>query len=126
MLPGVPANAGFYPVAFVGSVFLTLFVTFFARESGEAKAQTSSAFRSFQSTYLHVFWLMMAGDWLQGPYVYALYKSYGYEQADIAVLFVAGFGSSMVFGTFIGSMADRFESSLGSRRASRKPCSEPL
>jgi MFS family permease len=108
MLPGVPANAGFYPVAFVGSVFLTLFVTFFARESGEAKAQTSSAFRSFQSTYLHVFWLMMAGDWLQGPYVYALYKSYGYEQADIAVLFVAGFGSSMVFGTFIGSMADRF------------------
>ena len=31
---------------------------------------------------------------------------YGYSQHDIAVLFVAGFGSSMVFGSFIGGMAD--------------------
>lgn len=45
---------------------------------------------------------------LQGPYVYALYSAYGYEQHDIAVLFVAGFGSSMIFGTFIGGMADQF------------------
>ena len=28
---------------------------------------------------------MMAGDWLQGPYVYALYDSYGFSQEDIAV-----------------------------------------
>jgi len=27
----------------------------------------------------------MAGDWLQGPYVYALYDSYGFSQEDIAV-----------------------------------------
>ena len=53
-----------------------------------------------------------AGDWLQGPYVYALYDSYGYSQEDIAVLFVAGFGSSMFFGTFVGSLADR----LGRKR----------
>jgi len=26
---------------------------------------------------------------------------------DIEVLFVAGFGSSMVFGTFVGSVADK-------------------
>ena len=87
----------------------------------------------------------MAGDWLQGPYVYgipvdgalgggahtcslrpspapptpththaarncasaALYSSYGYEKHDIATLFVVGFGASMVFGTFIGSLADK-------------------
>ena len=36
----------------------------------------------------------MMGDWLQGPYVYALYSSYGFSQHDIAVLFVAGFGPS--------------------------------
>lgn len=48
-----------------------------------------------------------AGDWLQGPYVYALYQHYGFERGDIGRLFIAGFGSSMVFGTFIGAMADK-------------------
>jgi len=73
---------------------------------------TTPDFKSFQMQYLVVYWLMMAGDWLQGPYVYALYSSYGFSQEDIAVLFVAGFGSSMFFGTFIGSLADR----LGRKR----------
>ena len=48
-----------------------------------------------------------AGDWLQGPHVYALYDSYGMTAHQIEVLFVAGFGSSMVFGTIVGSFADR-------------------
>jgi MFS family permease len=56
--------------------------------------------------YLVVYLLATCSDWLQGPYVYALYSDYGYSQHDIAVLFVAGFGSSMVFGSFIGGMAD--------------------
>ena len=56
--------------------------------------------------YLIVYLLAALSDWLQGPYVYALYDAYGYSQHDIAVLFVAGFGSSMVFGSFIGGMAD--------------------
>jgi predicted MFS family arabinose efflux permease len=56
--------------------------------------------------YLIVYLLATVSDWLQGPYVYALYDAYGYSQHDIAVLFVAGFGSSMVFGSFIGGMAD--------------------
>ena len=47
------------------------------------------------------------GDWLQGPYVYALYQHYGYEKGDIGRLFIAGFGSSMVFGTIVGSLADK-------------------
>jgi hypothetical protein len=48
-----------------------------------------------------------AGDWLQGPYVYALYSYYGYEKGAIGKLFIAGFGSSMLFGTIVGSLADR-------------------
>jgi hypothetical protein len=48
-----------------------------------------------------------AGDWLQGPYVYALYQYYGFERGDIGKLFIAGFGSSMVFGTIVGALADR-------------------
>ena len=46
---------------------------------------TSPAFKRFQLQYLGVYYCMMAGDWLQGPYVYALYDSYGFSQEDIAV-----------------------------------------
>ena len=48
-----------------------------------------------------------AGDWLQGPYVYALYSYYGYDKGDIGKLFIAGFGSSMIFGTIVGALADK-------------------
>jgi hypothetical protein len=48
----------------------------------EAKKQTTVAeksgkFSSFQNSYLFVFLLAMFADWLQGPYVYELYVSYG-------------------------------------------------
>lgn len=43
---------------------------------------------------------------LQGPYVYALYDKYGFTKDEIAQLFVAGFGSSLFFGTVVGSLAD--------------------
>lgn len=51
---------------------------------------------------------MMMADWMQGPYVYALYDQYGFSMAEIGVLFIVGFGSSMLFGTFVGSLADRY------------------
>lgn len=62
--------------------------------------------------YLCVYLLAAASDWLQGPYVYALYSDYHFSQHEIAQLFVAGFGSSMIFGSFVGGMAD-----VGGRRA---------
>lgn len=57
--------------------------------------------------YLFVYLMATFSDWLQGPYVYALYSDYGFEQHEIAQLFVAGFGSSMVFGSFVGGIADQ-------------------
>jgi len=65
-------------------------------------------FMQFQRSYLSVYLLAMAADWLQGPHVYALYESYGMTTKEIKELFVAGFGSSLVFGTFVGSLADQF------------------
>ena len=44
-------------------------------------------------TYLPAYLFATMADWLQGPYKYALYSSYGYTQRDIAHLFVAGYGS---------------------------------
>lgn len=67
---------------------------------------TNPDFVKFRRNYLAVYCLMMAGDWLQGPYVYALYQHYGFSRGDIGKLFTAGFGSSMIFGTLVGSLAD--------------------
>ena len=74
----------------------------------EVKAKHHALLRKYLAVYL----LATLSDWLQGPYVYALYSEYGYSQHEIAVLFVAGFGSSMIFGSFVGSIAD-----WGGRRA---------
>jgi MFS family permease len=76
--------------------------------AGESKAKWQILIRK----YLLVYLLALLSDWLQGPFVYALYEKYGYSQQQIAVLFVAGFGSSMIFGSFVGGMAD-----WGGRRA---------
>lgn len=65
-------------------------------------------FKKFQRNYVVVYMLMMGADWIQGPLVYALYKTYGYTIGQIGVLFIAGYGSSMVFGPFVGMLADKY------------------
>ena len=67
----------------------------------------SKACKALRKKYLVVYLLAFFADWLQGPYVYALYASYGFSEARIAFLFVAGFGSSAVIGTVAGGLADR-------------------
>lgn len=84
---------------------------FSASEKSNEDETQKKAWNALIRKYLLVYLLATLSDWLQGPYVYALYQQYGYSQHDIAVLFVAGFGSSMVFGSFIGGMAD-----VGGRR----------
>ena len=58
--------------------------------------------------YLPAYALAITADWLQGPYVYALYSALGFDRTDINMLFVIGFGTSMLAGPFIGQLADRF------------------
>mmetsp|Transcript_84475 Transcript_84475/g.242554 ORF Transcript_84475/g.242554 Transcript_84475/m.242554 type:complete len:570 (-) Transcript_84475:55-1764(-) len=65
-------------------------------------------FRAFEWSYFSVWALCAAADWLQGPYTYALYEAYGFSPAEIAQLFVVGYGSSLVFGCFVGSFTDRY------------------
>jgi MFS family permease len=62
----------------------------------------------FQRLYLPGFLLAMLADWLQGPFVYALYQGYGIDREHNGYLFVAGFGASAIVGTIVGSFADRF------------------
>ncbi|CAN6461967.1 unnamed protein product [Victoria cruziana] len=95
----------FYYMVF-GCLSLVVAVLEFSKTSKD-RASTTSAFNSFKNNYLVVYSLMMAGDWLQGPYVYFLYSQYGFDKGDIGRLFIAGFGSSMLFGTIVGSLADK-------------------
>ncbi|KAJ0102009.1 hypothetical protein Patl1_05243 [Pistacia atlantica] len=106
-------------------------------KNNKDRINTSPAFNSFKNNYLLVYSLMMGlkvldqafdfdpragniptGDWLQGPYVYFLYSQYGYGKGEIGQLFIAGFGSSMLFGTIVGSLADK----QGRRRACATYC----
>lgn len=80
-----------------------------ANKSEDKKISVSNVnFKSFQKSFFLVYFLALLGDWLQGPYVYKLYAYYGFKESQIAVLYVAGFASSVVFGTCTGPLADIF------------------
>ena len=68
--------------------------------------ETKFLYSSFQKSFFLVYFLALLGDWLQGPYVYKLYAFYGFKESQIAVLYVAGFASSVLFGTCTGPLAD--------------------
>mmetsp|Transcript_18263 Transcript_18263/g.21233 ORF Transcript_18263/g.21233 Transcript_18263/m.21233 type:complete len:181 (-) Transcript_18263:181-723(-) len=57
-------------------------------------------------SYSVVWMCCIAADWLQGPYVYALYSAYGFSETSIMALFVAGYTASAVCSCGIGSIAD--------------------
>ncbi|EDO37332.1 predicted protein, partial [Nematostella vectensis] len=91
--------------AFVVLVIVT--TIFYYITSDKQQASSDPGFQAFQRSYLIVYLLAQAADWLQGPHVYALFSSYGLTPLQINQLFVAGFGSSMIFGTIVGSFADK-------------------
>ncbi|ESN93425.1 hypothetical protein HELRODRAFT_88702 [Helobdella robusta] len=93
-------------VGFLVLIVFCVILYFYSRTA--LPVVTDISFRNFKRSYLIVYLLAAAGDWLQGPYVYALYQSYGMATHDIELLFVAGFGSSMLFGTVVGSVADKY------------------
>ncbi|KAJ2962025.1 hypothetical protein NQZ79_g2826 [Umbelopsis isabellina] len=73
---------------------------------------TQKAFGRLRYVYLMVYFTVMrndsnlASDWLQGPYLYKLYQSYGYSILEIAYLFMTGFVSGAIAGTALGGVAD--------------------
>ncbi|CEI88625.1 hypothetical protein RMCBS344292_03007 [Rhizopus microsporus] len=74
--------------------------------NAENQIKLAKTFKSFQWKYLTVYTLVMGTDWLQGPYLYKLYQSYGLGLTSISMLFLTGFISSAIAGTAIGSLAD--------------------
>mmetsp|Transcript_53932 Transcript_53932/g.101199 ORF Transcript_53932/g.101199 Transcript_53932/m.101199 type:complete len:536 (-) Transcript_53932:30-1637(-) len=102
----VQASGNFYKYSLLVLLVCTGVAAWFTRPQLESPDDMTPTFRSFRFVFLAAWALAVSADWLQGPYVYALYDSFGYAKTDIDKLFVAGFGSSMIFGPFAGSFAD--------------------
>ncbi|KAL6878083.1 hypothetical protein HDV57DRAFT_122910 [Trichoderma longibrachiatum] len=72
-------------------------------EQGEAVAQ------GFKRRFLLVYTLVVAADWLQGPYTYAIYKyEKELEEHTVALLYASGFVSGAASAPFVGQLADRY------------------
>eukprot|EP00924_Labyrinthula_sp_SR-Ha-C_P014027 snap_masked-scaffold_5-processed-gene-20.82-mRNA-1 protein AED:1.00 eAED:1.00 QI:0/0/0/0/1/1/2/0/445 len=56
--------------------------------------------------FLFTYVFLVAADWLQGPYMFVLYESYMIETSTIGKLFVSGYLSSLLTGSFLASLAD--------------------
>jgi len=78
------------------------------RNVGEDAGAAARDHVHFQRCYLAVYVCAVLGDWLQGPYVYALYANYGFSKQQIALLFIIGFAASGILGVFVGQAADTY------------------
>ncbi|KAM9785790.1 molybdate-anion transporter [Neosynchiropus ocellatus] len=65
-------------------------------------AALNPAFRRFQAGFLQAYLLALWADWLQGPYLYKLYRHYSFLEAQIAILYVCGLASCVLFAPVSG------------------------
>lgn len=68
-----------------------------ARRASPPRPPPNPAFGSFQARFLRGYLLALWSDWLQGPYLYKLYRHYNFLESQIAILYVCGLGSCILF-----------------------------
>ncbi|KAI9599579.1 hypothetical protein BDF19DRAFT_429161 [Syncephalis fuscata] len=59
-----------------------------------------------RSYWLSAYLCAAAGDWLQGPYLYSVYRQRGFSDGVITALSALGFLSSALLGAFVASLAN--------------------
>jgi MFS family permease len=112
---------GFYDLSFISLIAGCGFLTWRQYHQPEPDSAQSALLNDgpnprskaeatkFTRLFLVVYMLVMGADWLQGPYVYALYKhEFGFSERVVAALFTTGFLSGAISGYFVGSLADRY------------------
>ncbi|KAL9011930.1 MAG: hypothetical protein Q9173_003267 [Seirophora scorigena] len=64
---------------------------------------------TFKKLFFPVYVLVWAADWLQGPFIYTLYKDEKHlSEPTVARLFTTGFLAGAASAFFVGSLADRY------------------
>ena len=81
----------------------------FMARRGAPKHGTSDhvAFVRLRRRYNTVYALGTFGDWIQGAYLYALYREHGFEMANIGYIFVLGYFASATLGTYVAALGDQ-------------------
>jgi len=69
---------------------------------------TNPVFQKFQRIYFVVYLPAVYADWLQIPYLYKIYSSYGFLESQIAILYIIGLLSSLLFGSCAGTLSQRY------------------
>mmetsp|Transcript_22665 Transcript_22665/g.56735 ORF Transcript_22665/g.56735 Transcript_22665/m.56735 type:complete len:468 (-) Transcript_22665:266-1669(-) len=98
----------FFNTVFIALCAICAIILYIQNKGGATALNTTPDFKKFQRVYLLVYLCAVMGDWLQGPYVYALYTMYKFTKQEIGILFIVGFGSSAIFGPFAGTWADKY------------------
>ncbi|EJC97636.1 DUF791-domain-containing protein [Fomitiporia mediterranea MF3/22] len=76
--------------------------------NGSLGWKRSSSASALSRQYLIVYGIVMCADWLQGPYVYSLYREqYDLPERIVASLFVTGFLSGGLTAPIVGAWADQ-------------------
>ena len=65
-------------------------------------------FARLRTRYNIVYVFATFGDWIQGAYLYALYREHGFTMQSIGFIFVLGYASSAFLGTIVASFGDRY------------------
>ena len=68
---------------------------------------TNPQFVQFQRPYVLLYAVAVLGDWLQGPYLYKLYHYHGFLESQVAVIYVFGIISNVLFTPIKEIVADR-------------------
>ncbi|KAL1892500.1 hypothetical protein Sste5346_007010 [Sporothrix stenoceras] len=79
-----------------------------AKRAREGREAAAAAHAARASDFLAVYALVMAADWLQGPFLYSLYTDeHHVAPARVPLLFATGFVAGGVSASVVGGMADR-------------------
>ncbi|GBE88863.1 hypothetical protein BKA93DRAFT_497710 [Sparassis latifolia] len=80
----------------------------FTAEGAASSSPSGNVLAKLTRQYLTVYAIVMGADWLQGPYIYSLYKEqYAFPERMVALLFVTGFTSAGLIAPLVGVWADQ-------------------
>lgn len=76
---------------------------------GDADISATASATAFKKMFFPVYALVWAADWLQGPFVYTLYRDEKrLPEETVARLFATGFLAGAISAFFVGSLADKY------------------